>query len=58
MAPSRRLQHAAPLLVLFGYGAYVLKDRFGDHNDRRAVMEEKKREKAAEEEAAAAAKKN
>ena len=49
MAPSRKLQHAIPLLVLFSYGSYVLSDRFGNHNDRRAEIDEKKRKKGQEE---------
>ena len=42
MAPSRRMQHLVPLLILVPYCAYVMSDRFSDHHERRAENDAKK----------------
>ena len=37
--------HLMPLVVLTGYMAYVLTDRFDDHNARREKIENDRKEK-------------
>ena len=44
MAPSRHVQHLIPLLILVPYCAYVLSDRFTDHNERKAENAAKKQQ--------------
>ena len=50
MAPRKskfggRMGHLMPLVVLTGYMAYVLTDRFDDHNARREKIENDRKEK-------------
>ncbi len=50
MAPPRkkgggRMGHLVPLVVLTGYMAYVLTDRFEDHNARREQMDNDRKDK-------------
>lgn len=40
-----RMGHFVPLVVLTGYMAYVLTDRFQDHNARREQMDNDRKEK-------------
>ena len=50
MAPRKskvggRMGHLVPLVVLTGYMAYVLTDRFEDHNARREQIDNDRKEK-------------
>ena len=50
MAPQRRkgggrMGHLVPLVVLSGYMAYVLTDRFQDHHARREQMDNDRKER-------------